>query len=207
MTRYRTLTAVWTAWAVGIVGFFGPWVFYEASALQRSGYELAEFVKFFPEVQSGKTAITRELFLTPLVGAGVLLSLLGYGTFKSSVLRLVTHGLAAAVVLAALPPYQSIVEADYRGRLVLVGCGLVFTLLPACRLRLSTQTRGAFTVAACALAVCPALTEYLALRRFVANLYGHPPGVGWGLVACTVGYAGVAVCTVVTRGGSCRRMA
>ena len=53
-------------------GYFGPWVPHETAALTVTGFELAEFAKFFPQVQGGVVPVIRALFLTPLVAAAIL---------------------------------------------------------------------------------------------------------------------------------------
>ena len=65
-----------------LVGYFGPWVPHRTAALAVTGLELAEFAKFFPQVQGGVVSITRELFYLPLVVAFILSILMRLNIMK-----------------------------------------------------------------------------------------------------------------------------
>jgi hypothetical protein len=54
--------------AGGLSAAFLPWVYREPAALWLTAPDLAEFVKFLPEVRAGSISIQRLAFLAPLFG-------------------------------------------------------------------------------------------------------------------------------------------
>ena len=70
------MLGIWfLGFALVVVGYFGPWIPHETAALTVTGFELAEFAKFFPQVQGGVVPVTRGLFLTPIAAVAILLGL------------------------------------------------------------------------------------------------------------------------------------
>ncbi len=185
---------------LAIVGYFAPWVPHETAALTVTGSELAEFAKFFPQVQGGVAPVTRELFLTPLVAAAILLSLLtnkltnkptNKQTNKTPILA------AALLALAALPPYQSLLDPGYRGQLILAAIGLILVLLTPLARRLPRRAQGALVALLALAGALPALWQFVLLRPLVVALYDIPLGLGWGLIACVAGFALLLACGVL----------
>ncbi len=181
-------TVDWLALALAVGGYLSPWIGHRSAALSLTGVELAEFARFFPQVQSGQVVIHREWFLLPPLCAAVALGLLLHrrtGRPLHAVLLLA----AAALTLVTLPPYPFLLDATYRPQLSMVIGGLLLTLLTPLTGRLPHRPR-ALLVALLALAgILPALTQFLRLRPLVAALYDSPVGLGWGLVACIAGFA------------------
>jgi hypothetical protein len=189
---------------LAVVGYFGAWVDHRASALAVTGFELAEFAKFLPQVQGGTVPITRELFYFPLVVTCVLLSLFAAWSAVRSA-RLVVPLVLVAVLLAVLLPY-SVVDAarqviasrvlfpirmdpQYEGQLVLVLVGMVLTLLtPVARL-LQHRWRVVLVALLVFIGIIPTLWQFTLFRPLVVALYDAPVGLGWGLVACVLGFA------------------
>ncbi|MEE9615613.1 MAG: hypothetical protein V3T90_01230 [Anaerolineae bacterium] len=178
--------------ALALVGYFGPWVPHESAALTVTGFELAHLTR----LQGSPASITPALFLTPLVAAAILLGLLAnqptnqltnQPTNKQTN-KLLTLA-AALLALAVLPPYQFILDAQYRGQLALAAGGLLLVLLtPLAR----WLPRRAWTVLVALVALAgaiPALWQFALLRPLVVALYDRPLGLGWGLVTCTAGFA------------------
>jgi len=60
--------------AIGLTGYYGPWVAHRAAGLTVIGLDLAEFVKFLPNMSSGQTAIQREVFYLPLLAGSLTLA-------------------------------------------------------------------------------------------------------------------------------------
>ena len=178
--------------ALALVGYFGPWVPHESAALTVTGFELAHLTR----LQGSPASITPELFLTPLVAAAILLGLLAnqptnqltnQPTNKQTN-KLLTLA-AALLALAVLPPYQFILDAQYRGQLALAAGGLLLVLLT---LLARWLPRRAWTVLVALVALAgaiPALWQFALLRPLVVALYDRPLGLGWGLVTCTAGFA------------------
>ncbi len=178
--------------ALALVGYFGPWVPHESAALTVTGFELAHLTR----LQGSPASITPALFLTPLVAAAILLGLLAnqptnqltnQPTNKPTNKFLTLA--AALLALAVLPPYQFILDAQYRGQLALAAGGLLLVLLT---LLARWLPRRAWTVLVALVALAgaiPALWQFALLRPLVVALYDRPLGLGWGLVTCTAGFA------------------
>lgn len=93
-------------WLLAAAGVWGAWVWASPAGLRVLGIDLAEYVKFMAEVRSGQIAMTREVFLLPLVAISLSMSLLahrrdiGFPRFLAWVVNLV----ALPMALAMLPP-------------------------------------------------------------------------------------------------------
>lgn len=175
------------------VGFFGPWVAHRTAALTVTGYELSEFAKFFPEVQSGAVPVRRGLFVTPLVAAVVSLALVIHRSDRSLPLRLMATALTALVGLAVLPPLQAILEPQYRLQLIVVAGGLLPVIVAPLTRHASERVRGLLTLLVALVGVVPALWQVILLRPLVAALYERAIWPGWGFIACMVGFVALLV--------------
>jgi len=205
--------------ALAIAGCFGPWVDHGTAALTVTGFELAEFAKFFPQVQGGTVPIARELFYLPFVVALVLLALLaGQSTLRA--VRLTVPLLIAVLLVSALLPY-SIVDAARQAlaagspltldpqampQLALVVGGTVLALLAH---RLPHRLRPILVAILTLAGIIPPLWQFALLRPLVAALYtgdrNGPIRLGWGLVACIVGFALLLISSIPAGVGGRRR--
>ncbi len=183
------------------VGYFGPWFPHKTAALSVTGFELAEFAKFFPQVQGGVVAIYRSLFYIPLVVAFILL-----GIFASQstmrVVWLIVPLLAVAVLLAAILPYPVIegvrhalstrspltLDPQYMGHLVLLLVGSVLSLSTPLARQLPRRVRDVLILLLAFAGGALAGWQYALLCPLTDALYGVHLGVGWGLVTCMVGF-------------------
>ena len=181
---------------LAVAGCFGPWVPHKTAALTVTGFELAEFAKFFPQVQGGAVPVTRELFLMPLVAAAVLLGLL-----TNKLTNKLTNALlilaAALLALAALPPYQYLLDPGYRGQLILAAIGLILVLLTPLARYLPRRAQGILIALLALAGAIPTLWQFVLLRPLIVALYDMPLGLGWGLVACMAGFALLLACGVL----------
>jgi len=171
------------------VGFLGPWIPHKTAALTVTGLELAEFAKFFPQVQGGVVPVIRCLFLTPVTAAAILLGLAVSAIAVRPVTRLTGAGLGLLLALVALPPYGFYLAAEYRGHLILAAAGALSVLLTLPSHRLPRRAWGICVMVLALAGIAPALYQFALLRLLVVALYGAPLGLGWGLVACVVGFA------------------
>ncbi len=174
--------------ALVIVGYFGSWVPHKTAALTVTGYELSEFAKFFPPVQSGAVPIVRALFLTPLVAAAISIGLLGNRPDGRTWNRLLAIGLAGLLLLFALPPLNYILDSTYRPQLALVVIGGLLILLTLLTSHLSPRLRGSLSALLALTGAVPALWQFALLRPLVAELYDSSPGLGWGVLVCLAGF-------------------
>jgi hypothetical protein len=183
-----------------LVGYFGPWVPHKTAALTVTGWELAEFAKFFPQVQGGTVSIARELFYLPFVTVCLLLALLA-GRSATRLARWIVPLLLAALLVAALLPY-SVVDAarqalatrvpvtldpQYMGQLVLVAAGVALTLLTPLAWRLPRRLQSILVALLALAGAIPPLWQFALLHPLVVALYAVPIGLGWGLIGCAVG--------------------
>jgi glutaredoxin-like protein len=150
---------------------------------------LAEFAKFFPEVQDELVPVTRELFLTPVVAAAVLFGLRAHGGARCPITRLVVTGFSILLVLAALPPYQFLRAPEYRNQLMLTAVGLLLVLLTAWAARLPRRAQGILVALLAVAGASAGLWQFAHLHPLVVALYNQPVGLGWGVVACAAGFA------------------
>ncbi len=179
--------------AAGLIGLagavWGPWVNASSAGLALLGIDLAEYVKFLPDVRSGALPVTREYFYLPLFSLGLGLSLLAILSQPGlpSWGRLLLALLAIPCALALLPPAWSPVtfrQAEFRPQIVLL-IAIVSVALLAPWLDLQTRP-GWRRVLALALALlAPATTilplwQWLRLRPAVETVYHHALGLGWG---------------------------
>lgn len=171
-----------------IVGYFGPWVPHKTVALTVTGYELSEFAKFFPQVQSGAVPIVRALFLTPLVAAAISIGLLGNRPDGRTWNRLLAIGLAGLLLLFVLPPLNYVLAPTYRPQLALLVIGGPLILLTLLTSRLSPRLRGGLSALLTLAGAVPALWQFALLRPLVAELYDTSLGLGWGVLVCLAGF-------------------
>jgi hypothetical protein len=180
---------------LAVTGYFGPWVPHKTAALTLTGLELAEFAKdAFPH-------IVRELFYLPLIAAFVLLALLASRSTVHLV-RLTAPLFAAILLTGVLFPFSVVdsirqaltahsplvLDPRYTAQLALVVVGTVLTLFSPLAHRLPQRAWGVLIALLALAGVVPALWQFALLRSSVVVLYDAPLGLGWGLVACVVGF-------------------
>jgi hypothetical protein len=203
--RYRNLAYV--GLILFVTGYLGPWVRHKTAALTVTGLEMAEFAKFFPQVQGGTVPIARQLFHSPLVASSILVVLLVIwatrATFgcpaRASLCIWAVSFLCAALLLVALLPYpvvqallsrpspSSVLDPQYTGQLALIAVGIAFTLLAPLAHRCSGRLRSVLIGLLALAGIVPALWQLALLRPLIVALYGAPLQPGWGMIVCVVG--------------------
>jgi hypothetical protein len=202
-------------WLLGLalvfVSYFGPWIPHKTVALIVTGFELAEFAKFFPQVQGGVVPIHRVLFYSPFVAALFLLALLASRSAIRPV-RLIVPLFAAAALLVALLPYSVVdglrqaltsrspfaPDPEYTEQLAVLFVGVVLVLLTPLAGRLSRRARSILVALLALVGAVPALWQFVLLHPLVVALYDTRLGPGWGLIGCMVGFALLLVSAVFT---------
>jgi hypothetical protein len=186
--------------ALVVVGYLGPWIPHKTAALTVTGLELAEFAKFFPQVQGGTVAINRVLFYLPLVAASVTLALF-VSRSTGRLIRWTVLLAIAALLSAALLPYPIVegmrhalttrsafaVAPQYVGHLTLIIVGLALTLLAPLAGQLPRRVQSILVVILALVGAVPALWQFVILRPLAVALYDQPLGPSWGLVVYVLG--------------------
>jgi len=206
---HQTAGRIWlpliAAGLVGLAGYFGPWVPHRASGLTVSGLDLAEYVKFIPQVLSGNISIRREIFYLPVFAGSLMASLLASRRALPRWLRVLLGLAAIPLALAMLPPAWS--PATLRlPEFRLQTAALLFCLLmpPAVIVTRYLPDRLVLVLLA-ALAVPTAILPawgFLQVRPAVAELYRQPLRLGWGFWAELLGFLFIAfwaVAQAITR--------
>jgi hypothetical protein len=132
--------------------------------------------------------VRRELFCTPPIVAAVLLGLWARRLNLRPLLRWGAVALAVLIALTALPIYDSPFRAEYRPTLLLTAAGVVMVFFSLFAHRLNRCLYGAFFALLAVGGIVPALWQFVRLRPLVVALYGGAIGLGWGLVACALGF-------------------
>lgn len=174
-----------------VVGFFGPWVAHETAALTVTGYEMSEFAKFFPRVQGGVVPVRRALFITPLLAADVSLALALATNLRPSrgpILRFGITALAVPLTLVALPPFQAILEPQYRLQLILVAATALLALTTPLARQLSEHVRGTLLLLLALVGAAPAFWQAILLRPLVGAVYQTVIWPGWGFIVSIIGF-------------------
>jgi len=194
---------------LALAGYFGPWVAHQAAALVLTGQDLAEFVKFLPEVRTGELRVVRELFYLPLVaGALGLVGLaanhrLRYSWPARGLLAL----LAVPVTLSMLPPAwtpQLMLTPEFRRQAAAIAvCLLLVVLHPLLRRLPPALLEALSALLALAAAVVP-VWQFLRLRSAIDAVYSRPVTLGWGLWLMPLGF-GLFV-AVLLPSGLCGRL-
>lgn len=189
---------------LALAGYLGIWVPHETAALTVTGAELAEYAKFFPQVQGGVVPVARWLFVSPLVAAAVLAGLVGNRLPLQPIVRAAFTALAAVLALGALPPYDYLLSPDYRWQLLLACGGATLSLLTPLSRRLPDRAWGGLVALLALAGAVPTLWQWTRLRPLVVDLYAAPLGLGWGVIVCPAGFALVALAGSIAALGSRR---
>jgi hypothetical protein len=185
-----SFVAGWLLAALGAA--FAPWVDRAPAALMLTAPDLAEFVKFLPEVRAGQLVVQRLWFLAPLFAVTFGLP------FVISSSRMAFPAVARRLLLAALiplaltllPPVWSpaVLLAD-EFRLQTLACGACLGLVIVSRwLRLLPF--GPVAVGLSGLWVASsilALWQFHTAQAAVARAYASPIAPGWGVWTTCVG--------------------
>lgn len=171
-----------------MTGYLGPWVAHKTAALTVTGIELAEFAKFFPQVQGGTATVTRWLLLTPVAASAIMFGLVVSKLTTSLTARLAGTGLAVLLALTALPPYGFYLAPEYRGQLILALGGAALALLTWLSPRLPRRIGGGLIALLAVAGAAPAFYQFSILRPLFTWLYDAPASLGWGAIVCAAGF-------------------
>lgn len=177
---------------IGIVtvmaGFFSPWIQHKTAGLSITGFEMAEWIKFAPEVQSGDSGLARTLFyLPPLVCAVGLAALAASFDHSQPVLKWL---LLLLVLFTSLLPFPLLEEiksiAGIKvniGRLSLIAIGLCAGLVALLIRNLPAWFWSLFVIVIAAAGFIGIFSAFSTAEPIVERLYNHliDPGMGYRL--------------------------
>ncbi len=173
--------AVWTA------GYWGAWVPHKDAGLVILGIDLAEYVKFLPQVRSGGIHLWREGFYLPAFALSVGISLLAWRREMPlpGWLRVVVTLLAFPPAFAMLPPIWTpalmLHSAEFRQQtaaiLVAVAAALLSPLLGRIPGRVTAVLLAAIFVVA---AVVP-IRQFVKIHPALEGIYLQRLPLGYGL--------------------------
>jgi hypothetical protein len=186
------------------VGYWGPWVDHDAAALQLSGQDLGEFVKFIPEISNGQIKFPRQLLYLPPLVCTICVVLLAVNRHLACPrwLRVAMLGLALLLLPGLLPPVwghpRELFSAEYRlqGIALVLGLAVVLAHGPFRNLSLFalTTTLGALAL----IGLLPAQGAFWAVRPHIWAAYGTPTiRLGWGLWLSMAAWLGLFVVALV----------
>jgi hypothetical protein len=180
--RMRWL-AIFLAGLIGLIGYYGPWVPHKAAGLIVIGLDLAEYVKFIPEVASGRIALHREIFYLPLFATSAGASLFASRRVLPEWTRWLLAFTAIPLALAMLPPaWNPAILLMPEFRLQTVAIALCLLLVPGATLLRGLPDRPilvAIGLLSLAAAVVPAW-GFVQVHVAIETLYRQPLALGWG---------------------------
>jgi len=184
---------------LAVAGYWGPWVDHFTVALVIPGFDLAEYVKFLPEVRAGTVPVTRELFYLPAPAAGLCLALVtgwqrrrlpGWASWSLAIL-------AAGLALVVAPPpdfvlrfvQDAALRAEWCPQALLAG-GAFLAVIAA--LIWGRRLSWAVTPLLVSLIVGAGagipLWQFFAVRPAIDRVYNRPVTLGWGLWLMALGF-------------------
>ena len=180
---------------IALAGYLGPWIPHKTAALTVTGFELAEFAKFFPQVQGGTVPVDRMLFYLPLVAVAVLAAWYGVRWARwlppvlvAGLVMLITPYSvldAARLSITANAPFTP--DPAYLEQLLIVVGGAALTLAAYRVAGLPARVRRGLRLGLAVVSLGAALWQFALVYPLFAALYGHPTGVGWGVFVCAAG--------------------
>jgi hypothetical protein len=196
--RIRCLLIALAA-AIGLAGYYGPWLAHRAAGLVVLGLDLAEYVKFLPQVASGQIAIRREIFYLPLFAGSVTASLLASRHYLPPWLRWALALSAAPLALAMLPPAWSpgvLLLGEFRVQVfaIVLCLGLIPGIVVTRHLP-DWLVLALIALLAILAALGPAWA-FLQVRPAIAQVYRRPPPLGWGFYLCLLGFLAEALVAI-----------
>jgi len=170
-----------------------PWVDRPPAVLVLTAPDMAEFVKFLPEVRAGSLAVERLLFLLLLLVVTLSLPLVMAAPSLAYPRRMRWLVLAAVVPLSLtlLPPIWSpavLLSAEFR--LQTVACLLCLGLVAASRWLRGVPLRPLVALLLPLSLAAPALAlwQFFVVQEAVARAYAGPIVPGWGLWGTVAGF-------------------
>jgi len=183
---------------------FAPWVDRAPAALVLTAPDLAEFVKFLPEVRAGSLRVQRLMFLSPLFVTTLSLPViiasrrLAYPRWTRWSILILSIPLA----LTLLPPVWSpgvLLSPEFR--LQTLACLFCLGLIVIWRWLSDIPLRPLLLFVALASLAAPvlALWQFFTVREAISYAYASPIVPGWGTWFILAGFALVVLNVLLER--------
>jgi len=188
-------------WGLAAIGFLGPWIWHPTAALTLSGADMAEFVKFLPDVLDGSLKLVRQSFYLPPFAITLTIALL-IGSRRlhyASVLRAAGLALALLLSLQLLPPAWSpstLTTPEFRAQTLALGASWLLLASFSLLGDLPSRLAGSISAGVSLIALSLALWQFVMAKPSIDKVYATPPGLGWGLFVCLAG-----LCVAAAAGG------
>ncbi len=185
---------------------FAPWVTRPPAALVLTAPDLAEFVKFLPEVREGTLKVSRLMFLSPLFVTALTLPL-SVAVSRLDYPRWIRWAVLITVIplsLTLLPPVWSpdvLMSTEFRPQTI--ACALCLSLVVLNHWLGRTPFRLVLSLSVLLSLAAPALAlwQFLVIRGAVARAYASPIAPGWGTWTTLAGFGVVILGALLTSWG------
>lgn len=164
---------------------FAPWVARPSAALVLTAPDLAEFVKFLPEVRDGSLTVQRLFFLSPLfaVSLALPLAITACALAFPQWVRWIVLAATVPLALTLLPPVWSpdvLLSPEFR--LQTMACVLCLGLVGAARWlgRIPYLPLAMLLLGLSLAAPILALWQFFTVREAIARAYASAIFPGWG---------------------------
>jgi len=195
----RRWLALIVAGLCGLIGYYGPWIPHRAVGLIVLGLDLAEYVKFLPQVAGGEIVLRRELFYLPLIAASAGSALIASRDGLPRWARWLLALAAIPAALAMLPPAWSpavLAQPEFRLQVVAIGaCLALIAMIPLLQRLPDRIVLGCVALLALLAAIVPAW-GFLRVLAPIESLYGHAIKPGWGFWTSLLGFGAAAVIAI-----------
>lgn len=178
-----------------LIGYWAPWVAHPAAGLVQNGFDLSEFVKFLPPVESGSEPVIRWLFFLPLTTVAMSFGLLANAVpiRRTGWLRCLLLAVSFLLLIILIPPYpytpDRMLGMEFRERTVLALASWVaflLTLSPLSR-RLPWRWIPILLSLLALVGTVGPVAQFLSVRDALSMVYGRPIAIGWGVWLMAVG--------------------
>ncbi|HSH01458.1 MAG TPA: hypothetical protein VLL52_02995 [Anaerolineae bacterium] len=198
MTKSRLM---WGGLTAVFIAYFLPWQPHEAAGLRLIGWEIGEWVKFLPQVQSGEVGINRDWFYLPPVTLGLCLILLTANWSNWRWQTWVQRGLGVGLSLLAVPAWEVIrgePSHQWRPRLIAIGVVMLMGVIVMTGRRWPDWLgRSMLLVTAIVGTILP-VWAYWGVRPAVSYWLQTDIGVGSGVWLHLVGFIVVIITVIVS---------
>jgi len=177
----------WTA------GYWGPWVNHKDAGLVILGIDLAEYVKFLPQIRSGEIHLWREGFYLPAFALSVGISLLAWRREISlpGWARGVATLLAFPPAFAMLPPIWTPAlmfhSAEFRQQAVAIAVAVATAAVSPLLGRLPRRATATLIAAVFVASALVPIRQFLAIHPALEAIYREPLPLGYGVWLMVVG--------------------